>query len=130
MMPRDGGEDDIIVGDGETPRRGRAVPPAELRVIDIKLTNGSVVGSLDLRTLTGRAQFDLEDALSSPTPATALLKWLEKHAGLAAADVPAVREELADMPVREIIDLMIAISEAVGKAMQLPNGSPRASRRR
>lgn len=121
-MPRDGGDPEETYAEARP--RGRAVPEREALAIVIRVGDLEV-GSVNLRTLKGRAQFDLEDAITSPTPATRLLTWLTTYAGLSQRDLPRVREELAEMEIHGIVDLLQDISEAIGRGMQLPNGSRR-----
>lgn len=117
-MPRDGGD----------PQEDERPAPPTFRTIDIRV-GGVVVGTVDTRTLKARAQFDVEEGIASPTPATALLRWLQQYAGLSDDDTPQVKEEISEMPVSAIIDLFVSISEAIGRGMQLPPKSRRASRR-
>jgi hypothetical protein len=114
MMPRD--------GDEETPQSDAR--DVIIRVGDVE------VGRVNVRTLKGKAQFALEDAVQSATPATRLLAWLQTYAGLDAADVPRVRDELGELEAWRIVALLIEIQEAIGKAMQLPNDFRRRSRTR
>lgn len=118
-LPRDGGETEY---EDERPAQ------PTFRTIDIRV-GGVVVGTVDTRALKARAQFDLEEGIGSPTPATALLRWLQKYAGLSDDDTPQVKAEIGEMPVSAIIDLFVSISEAVGKGMQPSPKSRRASRR-
>lgn len=125
-MKRDGGEPI----EEYTPRqRGRDVPPAddpaddETRII-IKVGDMEV-GSINPRTIKARAQFDIEDAISSATPATNLLKWLVQYAGTPAEALPGIKEELAEMSAWHIIELLQSIQEAVGRALRPPKGYKR-----
>jgi hypothetical protein len=115
-LPRDGGdpEDDQPV----YRQRGRAVPeaePDESPIVSI-VVGGLELGSVDVRALKARAQFDLEDVKG----AYDLLTWLQNYAGVAEADLPKIRDELGEMPIGAIIDLAQGISEAIGQALSVP----------
>lgn len=96
--------------------------PTQIAIV----VNGVEFGAVDVRTLPARAQFDLEDMQG----AYDLLAWLQHYAGVREADLPALREELADMNVQAILDLTVAISTAIGQALRLPNATRPAWRQR
>lgn len=98
----------------ETAQRLTSAPPEHL--VDIRV-NGIVLGTVDVRTLPGRAQFDLEDA----TGAYDLLEWLRTYAGVPEEALPQIRDELATMNISAIVELAMQISEAIGAAISLPN---------
>ena len=88
------------------------------------VVNGVQLGMVDVRTLKARALFDLESVLMAHD----LLDWLQKYAGVSQDDIPAVKEELAEMPLQAIIDLARSIAGAIGKAMQLPKANRQPSK--
>lgn len=117
-MRRDGDADGVISDEPSADDSDRAIQIA---------VNGVMLGTIDPRTIKARAQFDLEDAISSATPATRLLTWLTQYAGVRNDDVPAIREALADMEAWRILDLLLSIQEAVGKSLLPPKGYKRRS---
>jgi hypothetical protein len=121
-MPRDGGDPEETI-DLAVPerRRGRRVPPPAAEpdgLVDIKV-DGVLLGTVDTAELTMDAQFQLEEART----ATALLDWLETHAG---ADRKAVRKALGSMKLPALYDLAEEIAGAIGEALAV---DPRRRRR-
>lgn len=105
--------------------RGRAVPrivedePTGL-LIDIRV-NGVTFGTVDAERLKARAQIDLERVRG----ALDLLRWCEQHAGVPREDLPRLEEELAEMPLRAVVELAQSISAALGEAVSVPKARRR-----
>lgn len=99
------------------PMRGRTVAPArtEQPSVDI-IHNGRVVGTLYPRELTGRAQLDLEDAVTIKH----LLAWLKTYAQCSDDDIAAIREELAEGALEGLQAFALAIGEAMAAAVRVP----------
>lgn len=115
-MPRDDGED-IPAG----PRRlGRVVSEVQPVYVDI-VVNGVVFGTIEPTKLKARAQIDLERAKG----ALDLLKWCQVHGGIPEAELPALEDELGEMPLQAIMDLIVEISQALGAAVEIPKAKGR-----
>lgn len=113
-FPRDGGE--VIPQQPERlrGRAGPAEPEPVTTLIDIRV-NGRVFGQVDVTTLKAKAQFELERM----TGATQLLTWLAKYAGVDTEDLPALEDELGEMPIGALLELGSAIGQAIGEAASL-----------
>lgn len=84
------------------------------------VVNDVELGYINPRTIKARAQFDIEAAISGATPASDLLRWLVTYAHVKEDDIARIREELAEMEAWRLVELLISIQEAVGKALTLP----------
>ncbi len=106
-------------------RRDGDEVPADTGIVEIKVGD-LVVGEVDPRTLKAKALFDLERTATG----LGLISWLETYAGLGAKDRPAVEAEIGEMSLGALAELALAIGEAIGAGLRLPNGSKRGSSRR
>lgn len=115
-------------------QRGRRVPepPADDEPSITIRVNGVVFGVVYPRLLTARAQIDLERA----TGALGLLRWCATHAGVdhsdatrdpatGLTDLDRLEEELAEMPLQAVMDLIVAIGEALREGVEVPKRSGR-----
>jgi hypothetical protein len=86
------------------------------------VVNNVTFAEIDPDALTVRAQLDLERARG----ALDLLRWCQRHGGMSAEQIATLEEELANMPLRSVIDLTKEIGRALNQAVALPkvNGKP------
>lgn len=102
---------------GRRLQRGRIVPARARRIVPI-IVNDVVLGEVDADELTAGAQFDLEDCQT----AHALVDWLVEYA---SADRDTAIAALRPMKAQALVDLLQAVSDALGQAVAVPKQKAR-----
>lgn len=117
--PRDRHDPDDAEREGNQPTRprGRMAPARAQTIVQIAVDD-VVLGEVNPKELTAGAQFDLEDCKG----AYDLVDWIVRYAG---GDKEQAVAALRPMKAQALVDLLLEISTALGRAVEIPKRNAR-----